>query len=164
MCFVLVLALWSEPQKCLCPYQKASDAFLVGKQVLALGCIPRLEWSWPLCAGVYADLDFEALRNLEPLLDGQEVLLAAMSNDMTSSSHPETYEQAIPNAWMASVRNHPFWMFALAEMIKIAGKNNTERCAVGLPDPLGRVTAWTKTLLCLAMCCWLHCCPAFASQ
>ena len=83
-------------------------------------------------AGVYADLDFEALRNIEPLLEGQEVLLAAMSKNMTPSSHPETYEQGIPNAWMASMRHHPFWMFALAEMMKMAGRNNTKRCADGL--------------------------------
>ncbi|KAK9834859.1 hypothetical protein WJX81_004379 [Elliptochloris bilobata] len=76
--------------------------------------------------GMYADLDFEALRNTEPLLEGKEVLLASIWKDQTPAARPGTYEQPIPNAWMASVRHHPFWLFALQTMIKIAGQNDTE--------------------------------------
>ena len=27
------------------------------------------------------------------------------------------YEQSIPNAWLASVPQHPFWLFAIARII-----------------------------------------------
>ena len=115
---------------------RALQAFAVGLSLQDIWVQGKSLCSCPLHAGVYADLDFEALRNIEPLLEGQKVVLAAMSKDMTPSSHPETYEHAIPNAWMASVRHHhPFWMFALAEMMKMAGQNNTKRCAPGLPLP-----------------------------
>ncbi|KAK9834869.1 hypothetical protein WJX81_004897 [Elliptochloris bilobata] len=67
--------------------------------------------------GVYADLDFEALKNVEPLLADRHVLLAAVTKE--DSSRHET--QPIPNAWMASVRHHPFWLFALQTIIKAAG-------------------------------------------
>jgi len=72
----------------------------------------------PRRAGVYADMDFEALRSLGPLLDGQQLLLAAMSADAG-------WDQAIPNAWMASAPRHPFWLFTLAQVIKAAGANLT---------------------------------------
>jgi len=69
-------------------------------------------------AGMYADMDFEALRSLGRLLAGQQLLLAAMSADAG-------WDQAIPNAWMASAPRHPFWLFTLAQVIKAAGANLT---------------------------------------
>ncbi|KAK9834860.1 hypothetical protein WJX81_004486 [Elliptochloris bilobata] len=79
--------------------------------------------------GMYADLDFEALRNVEPLLPGQQVLLGSMMTGMDACRAAEwaMCDHAIPNAWMASVRGHPFWLFALQQIIKAAGEHNTSR-------------------------------------
>ncbi len=75
-------------------------------------------------AGVYADLDFESLRNLEDVLAGQQVVLAEMTD--------EDWDQAIPNAWLASEKGHPFWLFCIQQIIKAAGScaaTNTDRPA-----------------------------------
>ena len=96
----------------------AAAGTLLGQQVIIClrGC----------CAagvpGIYADLDFESLRSLEPLLQGEQLVLAAMTADLD-------WHQAIPNAWMASARRHPFWLFTLAEIIRAVGANDTERHA-----------------------------------
>eukprot|EP00884_Botryococcus_braunii_P009066 jgi/Botrbrau1/18160/Bobra.53_1s0030.1 len=63
--------------------------------------------------GVYADLDFESLRQLDDLLVGHKAVIAAMVD--------EDWDQAIPNAWMAGVKGHPFWLFCLHQIIKMAG-------------------------------------------
>lgn len=60
--------------------------------------------------GMYADLDFEALRNLEELLEGHTLVLAAMGSDLN-------LVESMPNAWMASVPNHQFWLFCLQQII-----------------------------------------------
>ena len=76
------------------------------------------------CAGVYADLDFESLRNLEDVLAGQQVVLAEMTD--------EDWDQKIPNAWLASEKGHPFWLFCIQQIIKASGScaaTNTDRCA-----------------------------------
>ena len=87
--------------------------------------------------GMYADLDFEALRSLEPLLLGEQLVLAAMTADLD-------WHQSIPNAWMASARRHPFWLFTLAAIIRAAGANDTERRAhAALP------VCWSERFLCL---------------
>ncbi len=73
-------------------------------------------------AGVYADLDFESLRNLEDVLAGQQVVLAEMTE--------EDWDQAIPNAWLASEKGHPFWLFCIQQIIKASGScsaTNTDR-------------------------------------
>ena len=79
-------------------------------------------------AGVYADLDFESLRNLEDVLAGQQVVLAEMTE--------EDWDQAIPNAWLASEKGHPFWLFCIQQIIKASGScsaTNTDRCEGGSP-------------------------------
>ena len=75
-----------------------------------------------VAAGVYADLDFESLRNLEPLLRGRQVLLAAMTAEAG-------FVHNIPNAWMASVRRHPFWLFVLQEITRTVGAGDFTRRA-----------------------------------
>jgi hypothetical protein len=81
---------------------------------------------------VYADLDFEALQNHETLLDGRHVVLAAMEDESAAD------QQAVPNAWMASTRHHPFWLFAVAQVIKAASAPEERRArrpaAAALPD------------------------------
>ena len=68
--------------------------------------------------GMYADLDFEALKSVEELLVGHKVYLAAMGSD-------DKFEHGVPNAWMASVPGHPFWLFCLQQVIKL----NSHWCA-----------------------------------
>lgn len=70
-------------------------------------------------AGMYADLDFEALRNLDELLEGHSVVLAAMGSDLQT-------RETVPNAWMASVPRHPFWLFCIQQMIKRVAEDS--RC------------------------------------
>lgn len=88
---------------------------------------------------MYADLDFEALRNVEPLLPGRQVLLGSMMTGMDECVPPgptgagPMCDHAIPNAWMASVRGHPFWLFALQQIIKTAGDTNLSRHACSEP-------------------------------
>lgn len=75
-------------------------------------------------AGVYADLDFESIRSLEDVLAGRQVVLAEMTE--------EEWDQKIPNAWLASTKGHPFWLYCIQQIIKAAGScaaTNTDRCA-----------------------------------
>ena len=47
--------------------------------------------------------------------------------------------QAIPNAWLASAKGHPFWMFCVQQVIKNAGAcraTNTDRCGALTTLPL----------------------------
>ena len=55
--------------------------------------------------GVYADLDFECLKPIDPLLNNK-VLLGKISND-------DDWLHNIPNAFMASVPKHDFWLFVV---------------------------------------------------
>jgi mannosyltransferase OCH1-like enzyme len=52
--------------------------------------------------GVYVDLDFLALRNVEPMLVGSEIVVGSLSE--------KNHYYQIPNAFMASVAGHEFWM------------------------------------------------------
>jgi hypothetical protein len=62
------------------------------------------------CAGIYTDLDVEALHSLEDVLVGHKVFLAQMG--------PHTdFSESIPNAWFASVPGHPLWLFCLHGII-----------------------------------------------
>eukprot|EP00877_Chromochloris_zofingiensis_P001515 jgi/Chrzof1/11364/Cz05g34040.t1 len=59
-----------------------------------------------LYGGVYADLDLECLQSIEDLLAGHDVVLAYMGSD-------RDFAHCIPNAFMASVPRHPFWLMML---------------------------------------------------
>lgn len=52
--------------------------------------------------GVYVDLDFQSLRSISPLLASSRLVLGLMGQD-------KTFPDAIPNAFMASVPQHPLW-------------------------------------------------------
>ena len=69
----------------------------------------------PCSSGVYADLDFQALRPMKELF---EIFPGTAFVANISSDHD--FEHNTPNAWMASVKGHPFWMFAVAEVIRRA--------------------------------------------
>ena len=62
--------------------------------------------------GIYADLDFEALRPLDPLLEehaGFDVVLGRMGDD-------EGFKDSIPNALMISKPGADFWLYVLEQM------------------------------------------------
>lgn len=52
--------------------------------------------------GVYADMDFMCLKNLEPTLRGYNIVLGQMGNN-------RGFNHSVPNALMASVPGHAFW-------------------------------------------------------
>ncbi|MEZ0389670.1 MAG: glycosyltransferase [Verrucomicrobium sp.] len=68
--------------------------------------------------GVYADLDMECLRPMEPLLEGQRLLLPLepelhLSTKVAASSG---IRRIVGNAWMASESGHPFWKLVISTM------------------------------------------------
>jgi mannosyltransferase OCH1-like enzyme len=81
--------------------------------------------------GLYADLDFECLKNVEPLLAHArgDVMLGRLS----APNHPE----GIPNAWMAARRPRQlFWLLVLDEVRRaVDAKDTIERTG---PVALGR--------------------------
>ena len=60
--------------------------------------------------GCYFDLDFESLKNLDPLLLDVQVALAYMTEDTVS-------EMSIPNAFVASVPGHDFWWYVIKHVL-----------------------------------------------
>lgn len=75
--------------------------------------------------GVYADMDFEALRSLEPLLtqyDGRaDILLGSLRSGFSPwMSH------AVPNALMISTPRQYFWLAVLKEMARRRAKAKTQ--------------------------------------
>ena len=64
--------------------------------------------------GLYADLDFESLKPIEPMLTGHRLVLGRMA-DTNLVGHGAS---SIPNAIMASAPGHEFWMFCIARMVK----------------------------------------------
>jgi mannosyltransferase OCH1-like enzyme len=74
--------------------------------------------------GVYADMDFEALQSLEPLLtqyDGRaDILLGSLRSGLSLwASH------AVPNALMISTPRQYFWLAVLKEMAQRRRQANT---------------------------------------
>ena len=64
--------------------------------------------------GIYCDLDFECLKNFDPLLaesQNVDVVLGYMGDD-------NDFEHAIPNAIMISKPRAPFWLYVINEMRK----------------------------------------------
>ncbi len=58
--------------------------------------------------GVYADLDFESIKPMDEYLKGKRLVLGRMR----TAPFP-AWEHSIPNAVMASVPGHPFWLKVL---------------------------------------------------
>jgi mannosyltransferase OCH1-like enzyme len=67
--------------------------------------------------GVYTDLDAESLRPVDELLAGRAAVVAVMGTNMR-------FEHSIPNAFMASVPGHPFWLHLLYAIKEMAGRVN----------------------------------------
>jgi mannosyltransferase OCH1-like enzyme len=56
--------------------------------------------------GVYSDMDFESIRPMDDYLKGKQLILGRMGDD-------EEFGHSIPNALMASIPGHPFWIKVL---------------------------------------------------
>jgi len=102
--------------------------------------------------GVYADMDFEALRPLDPLVAGHDgqVLLGTLRQDASdmdggSSRHSMHY---IPNAIMASPPRHPFWLTVFSLLMRVAVNGPTEHVTgpVLLKAAVNEYRAQQKTL------------------
>lgn len=77
--------------------------------------------------GFYADLDVECLASHLPLAQCGSVLLPLLGDDYKSPHN-------IPNAWLASVPNHPFWTYLLEQIVNttaIKGSNQYVEAAAG---------------------------------
>ena len=72
---------------------------------------------------MYADMTLVALRNVEPLLENHQLLFACEVANQGEQSW-------IPHGWMASARRHPFWIFALAQIVKSSGGDMSGYAAV----------------------------------
>lgn len=60
--------------------------------------------------GLYADLDVYALKPFDQLLQNGTLFLAMISTE-------KEWEHNVPNAWMASIPHHPFWLLCMAEIV-----------------------------------------------
>ncbi len=75
--------------------------------------------------GVYADLDFECLRPVDPLLSTDVVVVGVEPTPHPQRSADEM-TRTVCNAWIASPQGHPFWEH-LRSLLTVAGSD---------PDPL----------------------------
>ena len=65
--------------------------------------------------GIYAYLDYECLKNIEPLLHQSQVVLGR--------ADPPNWPHGIPNAFLASTARHPFWIHVLRDIMQNYGKH-----------------------------------------
>jgi hypothetical protein len=79
--------------------------------------------------GVYADLDVECLRPIDPLLAPDAVVLG-VEPPSHSQQQAGGVARIVCNAWMASPPGHPFWQH-LRAMLKVAGSEANPRDATG---------------------------------
>lgn len=67
--------------------------------------------------GLYVDLDFECLKSFDVLIDNQEMVLGRMDAGFF-------LRHSVPNALMASVPGHPFWI----QLIKALPSYRKQSC------------------------------------
>jgi mannosyltransferase OCH1-like enzyme len=84
--------------------------------------------------GVYVDLDFESIRPMDQYLEGKQLVLGLMRTS-------DNGQHGIPNAFMASRRNHPFWIKVL-NYIHVFSRLNIEVESLTGPAMLHRVYSW----------------------
>ncbi|MBL6750789.1 MAG: cell surface protein [Nevskia sp.] len=100
--------------------------------------------------GVYADMDFEALKPIGPLLAGHE-LLFGLEPDSHAARAPvreRGLSRIVCNAFMASVPGHPFWSHLLVRLAQVRHEKNVLD-ATG-PFLLTRACAdWPSPITCL---------------
>ncbi|KAL2813228.1 hypothetical protein BJX63DRAFT_432043 [Aspergillus granulosus] len=84
--------------------------------------------------GMYADVDTEALRPIDPLFASHEVSLASHLDTLSNPSSSGKFQRAfmgrmahtldpeglgaIPNGWMASPPGHPFWLLPVLSVLE----------------------------------------------
>lgn len=70
--------------------------------------------------GVYADLDYECLRPMDPLLEDRELVFGLEPDQHLEFEDAQKREltRLICNAWMASVPGHPFWNHLLKKLVE----------------------------------------------
>lgn len=106
--------------------------------------------------GMYADLDYECLRNLEPLLEGHRFLSSWDSPEFYLGDRKKysTYPRMINQAWLASEPEEPLWRTLAFEGYKrtIEGVHPIEKAtAQGLVTELwdyNRGTLLSEKLMC----------------
>ena len=74
--------------------------------------------------GLYADMDTECLKALDPILELGDAIVGRMGTD-------KKHEHSIPNAMMAAKRRHLIWLLAVAIMIE-------KFWECGTPDEMAR--------------------------
>lgn len=92
--------------------------------------------------GLYQDLDFEVLHRMDSLFTASHGIFLVKSGNIGSY---------FTNSFMASVKNHPFWLEVIEEMKKplpwwVIGKHFTVMCSTG-PLMLSRVVNKTKSVV-----------------
>lgn len=72
--------------------------------------------------GIYADLDYECLSPLDPLIDSQALVLGLEPNEHTKfeGAIKAGMSQIACNAFMGSISGHPFWGHLLVDLQKTA--------------------------------------------
>ncbi|KAJ3300157.1 hypothetical protein HK104_003767 [Borealophlyctis nickersoniae] len=85
--------------------------------------------------GIYADLDAECVRNFESLVTPERgtAFLAAMSDDYE-------HDHNIPNAWLASGKEHPFWLHMIYQIMYEL--EHGEKSAEWITGPAALKRAW----------------------
>lgn len=72
--------------------------------------------------GIYADLDLECLRSVEPLLEGRDVVLCAEPPMNALSRGQDPGRAALSTVFAASRAGHPFWADVKEELKRSAGR------------------------------------------
>ncbi|GAB5554778.1 MAG: hypothetical protein Sapg2KO_43690 [Saprospiraceae bacterium] len=70
--------------------------------------------------GLYVDLDFEALKSVEPLLDKQEIVIGLEPGKHLKKElvQQKGLKHILCNAFLASIPKAPFWTFVILQLIK----------------------------------------------
>lgn len=69
--------------------------------------------------GIYVDMDSECLRNIDPLLENNQIVLGKSNCDITAKIYNHgTIKDVVENSFFASIKNHPFWIHCIDMAIK----------------------------------------------
>jgi UDP:flavonoid glycosyltransferase YjiC (YdhE family) len=79
--------------------------------------------------GIYADLDMECLRSVDPLLAGERLVLAVEPEPRGAAWRPEPMPRVLTTAFMASEARHPFWTAVIAELKRSADLPGVQEAA-----------------------------------
>ena len=66
--------------------------------------------------GIYADLDVECLKNSDELIKDKVIVFGVLGDD-------DNFVHNIPNAILASIKGHPFWLFLLNRITMLMHQN-----------------------------------------